>query len=244
MTAALLDPSRPLPPQQFVKHALGRFDHSLICLTGDVEFLQTIGQCTGAFMEASKSLCQFVRNSCSVEETSHSSRRASPRVHCEATSRKCIVICPHTGVYEIVAAARCVPHFPNSILTPCHFIEKHGIGVSRCLSTVVSTFLTSLSTSRLIVNFIHKCISQQIKSLTNFSTCGTERSSVLQGHTGSSVESQAIFVNTVRVDHHHLHQPLRPRRVEHGDAEGRGSCCRGVHQDDGADSEAAETFIA
>ena len=48
--------------QQFVKHAPGRLDHTLICLTGDV-FLQTTGQCTSVFMEASESLCQFVQGS-------------------------------------------------------------------------------------------------------------------------------------------------------------------------------------
>ena len=42
-------------PNNFVKHALGRFDHTLICLTEDVAFLQTTGQRTGAFMEASES---------------------------------------------------------------------------------------------------------------------------------------------------------------------------------------------
>ena len=55
MTVASLDPSRPLS-RQFLKDALGRFDHTLICLAGDVAFLQAIGQCTGAFMEASESL--------------------------------------------------------------------------------------------------------------------------------------------------------------------------------------------
>ena len=60
MTVASLDPSR---PQLFVKHALGRFDHTLICVAVDVVFLQATGQCTDAFMKASESLCPFVWSS-------------------------------------------------------------------------------------------------------------------------------------------------------------------------------------
>ena len=46
-----------LASQQFVKHALGRLDHTRICLAGDVAFLQTTGQYTGAFVEVAESLC-------------------------------------------------------------------------------------------------------------------------------------------------------------------------------------------
>ena len=129
------------------------------------------------FKKSASAMCILVQFN-SVEETSHSFRPANPRVDCEVTSRKCIVIRPEYCFSVFVDAACCVPHFPNSILTPCQFIETHGIGVSRCLNTGVSTFLTSLSTSsshvtstsRSIVNIIHKCIHQQIKSLTHFST--------------------------------------------------------------------------
>ena len=47
----------PCLTQQFVKHAPGRLDHTLICFTtGDVVFLNTASQCTSAFVEVSESL--------------------------------------------------------------------------------------------------------------------------------------------------------------------------------------------
>ena len=47
--------------KQFVKHALGCLDQTLVCCTGDVVFLKTTGQCTGAAVKVSESLCQFVQ---------------------------------------------------------------------------------------------------------------------------------------------------------------------------------------
>ena len=48
--------------QQFVKHALGCIDHTLVCLASDIASLETIGKWTSAFMEP-ESLCQFIENS-------------------------------------------------------------------------------------------------------------------------------------------------------------------------------------
>ena len=50
-------------PSNFVKHALGCPDHSLVCFTTrDIAILKTTGQCTSAVVKVAESLCQFVED--------------------------------------------------------------------------------------------------------------------------------------------------------------------------------------
>ena len=56
-----IDPSRPLPLPA-ICDAPGRLDHTLICFNGDVVFLQTTGQCAGAFVEVSMARVRLNRD--------------------------------------------------------------------------------------------------------------------------------------------------------------------------------------
>ena len=49
-------------PQQFVKHALGCLDYTLVCFTRDIAILKTTGQCTSADVKVPESLCKFVED--------------------------------------------------------------------------------------------------------------------------------------------------------------------------------------
>ena len=113
--------------QQFVRHALGCLNHTLVCFTSDVASLETLGQCTCAFMKVPESFCQFIENSTiRVWLTKHSRNTCRSRngLHLRFCQDVCRVLHPIL--------------WPIAILCECRFVESGSKLIKHCFFIALS----------------------------------------------------------------------------------------------------------